>query len=145
MRSRYNAVGETTARNYCSRPKCDFSKRHHIHIPGCPSWFCNLTEKRTDMAEEIRREKGLEGDKEEAEKNKALDDEAADELTAQFLQGHESYNMDTIPEYKHKFGLSRIHMARRAPKDYIMEHEPAPHPRRQLHQDPAAPRRALQA
>lgn len=124
---RYTAVGESTARNCCGQPKCDFSKRHHIHIPGCPSWCCNLTEKRTDMAEEIRREKGLEGDEEEAEKNKALDDEAADELTAQFLQGHESYNMDTIPEYKSKFGLSQIHMARRDPKDYIMESTNLPH------------------
>lgn len=128
---RYNAIGEPTSRDCCGNPKCDFSKRHHIHCRGCPSWCCNLTERKTDMAAEVRRlERGAsrdEEDEEEDQKLRDLDNEAAEALSAQFLQGHESYNMDTIPEYKHKFGLSQIHMARRDPKDYIMESTNLPH------------------
>ena len=63
----------------------------------------------------------------EAGENRELENNVAEEESARFLLGHESYNMDTIPEYKMKFGLSQIHMARRAPKDYIMESTNLPH------------------
>ena len=37
------------------------------------------------------------------------------------LEGHESYNINTVPEYQNKFGLETTHMARAAPTDLIMQ------------------------
>jgi hypothetical protein len=41
--------------------------------------------------------------------------------SALVMEGHESYNLNTIGEYQKKFGLETAHMARIAPTDMIMQ------------------------
>jgi hypothetical protein len=145
---RYTPSGDPTPRDCCGRPKCDCSKHHHIHVPCC-TWLCNICEDKSNFAEMAEEEGDVEmatspsnsvrGDPSSKRSSKKLpvstkedaagdtDEPKATEAEAKFLLGHESYNMDTIPEYRQRFGLSKTHMARRAPDDWILSSTNLPH------------------
>jgi hypothetical protein len=126
---RYTAVGAITERDCCGNPKCDFSGKHPHHCPtglGCFCCCCNRCSKKSSFDPAA----AMFGEEAANKLKAALTDEnekGVGEDEAKFLQGHESYNMDTIPEYKQKFGLTHTHMARRDPQDYIMESTNLPH------------------
>jgi hypothetical protein len=114
---RFNPDGTEATKDCCNRPLPDCSGRQHAtHCAACDGGdavFDHTTVNTFSLFKDL--EHGLEA----LLVNTHTDDDDQDK--ARFIEGHESYNMDTVAEYKKKFGLNQVHLARAAPNDWILK------------------------
>jgi hypothetical protein len=61
------------------------------------------------------------GSMEDGSKGKMGDDDYDEMAESLLLEGHESYNLNTLASYQSQFGLETQHMARMNPNDMIMQ------------------------